>query len=95
MMGFHDGDWSGGGWLAMSSMMLLFWAVVIALVVCAVRNRSGERQLPHGDITNTASPEDILAERYARGDIDDDEFQHRRDLLRSKSDSGTHTRSTR
>jgi putative membrane protein len=95
MMGFHDGDWSGGNWLAMTSMMLLFWAVVIALAVWAVRNFGTERQLPDGDHTNTASPEDILAERYARGDIDDDEFQHRRDLLRSNSDFGTHTRGTR
>jgi putative membrane protein len=93
MMGFHDGDWTGGGWLAMSSMMLLFWAVVIALVVWAVRSFS-ERQHPDSDHTNAAGPDDILAERYARGEIDDDEFQHRRDLLRSKSDSGPHTRST-
>ena len=94
MMGFHDGDWTGGNWLTMSSMMLLFWAVVIALVVWAVRGFRSERQLPDSAHPNTASPDDILSERYARGEIDDDEYQHRRDLLRSRSDPGTHTRST-
>jgi putative membrane protein len=91
MMGFHDGNWTGGDWLAMSSMMLLFWVVVIALVVWAVRSFRSEHQLQDSDHTNTASPDDILAERYARGEIDDDEFQHRSELLHT-SGSRTQTK---
>lgn len=83
MLGYHDSNWSGGDWLAMSSMMVLFWAVVIVLVVWAMRSLRRERQHPDGGSRNTPSPDDILAERYARGEIDDDEFQHRRELLRS------------
>jgi putative membrane protein len=94
MPGYHDGNWSGGDWLAMSSMMLLFWAVVVALVVWAVRSLRSERRLPDGDRTQTTSPHDILSERYARGEIDDDEFQHRRELLHTTSSSGTKPRST-
>jgi putative membrane protein len=94
MMGFHDGNWSGDNWLAMSSMMLLFWAVVIALVVWAVRSFRSERQVPDSDPTSTANPDDILADRFARGEIDDDEFQHRRELLHTTSGSGNHSKST-
>jgi putative membrane protein len=94
MMGFHDGNWSGGDWLAMNSMMLLFWAVAIGLVIWVARSFRNERQRPGSDHPNTAGPDDILSERYARGEIDDDEFQRRRELLHSNSNSSAHTRST-
>ena len=80
MMGYYNGDWSVGEWLAMSAMMLVFWASVIALVVWAARSfRSGDQQAG----SRGAGPDEVLAERYARGEIDDDEFQRRRELLHS------------
>jgi putative membrane protein len=87
MMRFHDGDWSGGDWLAMTSMMLLFWAVLIGLVVWALRNLDNERQRPGSERSSTASPDVILAERYARGEIDEEEFRRRREFLRNNSGS--------
>jgi putative membrane protein len=94
MPGYHDGNWSGGDWLAMSSMMLLFWAVIITLVVWAVRSLRSERQRPDGESQNTPSPDDILAERFARGEIEEEEFRRRRELLSTTTSSGTKPRST-
>lgn len=59
----------GGGW------MLLFWAVVIALAVFVFRR--------YGRTSGANRPDalDILRERYARGEIDDAEFEARRRVL--------------
>ena len=95
MMGYHDnGTWGGGDWLAMGGMMLLFWALAIAVVVWAVRSVRTGVQDPDTARENPAGPDDILAERYARGEIDEDEFARRRQLLRTTSGSGTRPRST-
>lgn len=85
MMGYYNGDWGVGEWLFMGAMMLVFWGSVIALVVWAVQSsRSGDQQArsrrPRAD-----RPGEILAERFARGDIDEDEFQRRRELVRGTS----------
>jgi hypothetical protein len=39
--------------------------------------------------TTQASPDTILAERFARGEIDDREYAHKREMLRS-DDPGAH-----
>ena len=94
MLGYHDGSWSGGDWLAMGGMMLLFWVVVIALVVWAVRSVRSGSQRPDSERTNAAGPDAILAERYARGEIEEDEFTRRRELLHNASGPTTQPRST-
>jgi putative membrane protein len=63
----------------MPVMMLLILGAFIAFVVAL--SRSGPRWPPVG-LEPTADAERILDERYARGEIDDDEFQHRRAVLR-------------
>jgi putative membrane protein len=57
--------------------MVLFWVGLIVLVVWAFR-QTGEARTPSSS-KNRAS--EILEERYARGDIDSDEFQARRTEL--------------
>ena len=84
MMGRWDGGGMGsGGWLAMGLMMVVFWTVVIAAVVIVVRGASHS----HADLTATLAAPDpalrILDERFARGEIDAEEYAQRRDLLRS------------
>ena len=62
-------------------MMLVFVTVVIVVVVLAVRWLGGAG---HGAATGPRSgkaPVDILEERYARGEIDKDEFEERRRIL--------------
>ena len=74
------------GWFHMffgSLMMLVFVAVVVVLVVLAVRWLGGPG---HGGGTPAhpppgRTPLDILRERYARGEIDRQEFEERRRVL--------------
>lgn len=84
------GGWGGGGWFFMASFTLLFWTLVIAGAVMLVRWLAGSR---HGRQSGPASPfgepgagsrraEDLLAERFARGEIDEDEYKRRLALLR-------------
>jgi putative membrane protein len=80
----HDG-WGWGAWLAMGLMMLAFWGVIAALVVVVVRS-SGWRARAPGEAAE--QPRDdalrILDERFARGEIDVDEYTRRRDVLRGR-----------
>ena len=72
----HDG-WS---WFWMTIAMVGFWALVIAAVVAVVR--SGAASGPVSDPGPRRRPEEILAERFARGEIDADECHARLDALR-------------
>jgi putative membrane protein len=71
--------WSAGGFgfLWMALWMALFWVGVILLVVWAVRQSSSREAEPRN------SALDILEERFARGEVDTEEFEaRRRDLVR-------------
>lgn len=74
----HMGVW---GYFAMVFSSLFFLVLIIAVVVLAVRYLTpGSRPVePTG---GRSTPEQILAERYARGEIDENEFRTRRDVLR-------------
>ncbi|OBF19925.1 hypothetical protein A5725_17570 [Mycobacterium kubicae] len=73
MMG-HCGAGGWAHWVWMAETLLL-WALVIAAVVLVVRHRGSPAARAPRD-------EGLLAERYARGEIDDAEYQQRITLLR-------------
>ena len=77
MMWWH-GDWNGWAWLAMSASMVLFWGLVIWAVLSIVRSTSSSERSASTD----RDPEQILRERFARGEVDAEEYERRRDLLR-------------
>ncbi len=82
-MGYYDGDWGVGQWLAMSAMMLLFWGTLIGLAVYAVSAfRSGGQRADAGR-ASAVDPDGELAGRFARGEIDEHDFLRRRELLHS------------
>jgi putative membrane protein len=56
--------------------MLLFWGSIVALVVWVVRRLSAGNERPR-----LQSPLDIAKERYARGEIDRQEFERLRQDL--------------
>jgi putative membrane protein len=78
----HGGLDNAGGWLVMSLMMLIFWCAVIALGVWLVRGTRSRSTIPEPAAATDGS-ERPLAERFARGEIDESEFTRSRALLSS------------
>ena len=78
--------WGGGGWYGMifgPVFMVLVLAGVIALVALLARWLGGPwygTQPPHHAPAGRM-PVDILKERFARGEIDKNEFEERRRVL--------------
>ena len=79
-MMWNDGPWSAGDWVGMVMMMVLFWGFVIAATVLVIRSSRSERPGRGG----LPAADQVLAERFARGDIDEEEFSRRRKLLRDE-----------
>jgi putative membrane protein len=79
-MWWDDGGWGAGGWLVMSLMMVVLWGGLIALLVWLVQSiSSGTDSRQTGPPPGTA--DEVLAARFARGEIDEDEFRRRHDAL--------------
>ena len=79
------GMW-GGGWTGMLFGFLMMAAVIaaiVALVIFLVRVVSGQGRPAGGGGSPTAL--DILEARFARGEIDAQEFEERRRLLGEES----------
>jgi len=74
--------WWGGGWFFGPLFMILVLAVVIALAVLLVRWLGGLAQGPASSPPPQGrAPRDILKERFARGEIDQEEYESRRRVL--------------
>lgn len=75
--------WDGGhGWWGFGPVfMLLFWALVIVFVVALVRWLATTPGAGRAERNAPGRARAILEERYARGEIDREEFESRkRDL---------------
>lgn len=76
--------WSGGwhGWFFGPIMMIVFIAVAVVVVVLLVRwlGGTGHRTTYHTHATDR-TPLDILKERFAKGEIDKEEFEECRRVL--------------
>ncbi|HMM94714.1 SHOCT domain-containing protein [Phycicoccus sp.] len=84
----HDGM-GYVGWWGLGLGMVVFWALVIVGIVLAVRWAAGPRSpdagaAPHRPPRDADRPDAqwILDQRYARGEIDEQEYRRRRDVLR-------------
>lgn len=77
----QEGAWDGwgmhpmwGAWgISMMVIMLAFWALVVAAIVLGIRWLVTDRRPPSSD-----RPLAILRERYARGEINKEDFEARR-----------------
>jgi putative membrane protein len=77
------GDMGGGGdhwwaWLIGAVVLVL----LVGLIVFAVVRMSGAGT-DRTNVPERPSAEDVLAERFARGELDEEEYRRRRDALRS------------
>ncbi len=74
--------WGGGwtGWVFGPVMMILVLAAIVAAVVLIARTVG---HAAHGPTSPAVGrdPIDILKERFARGEIDKDEYEERRRVL--------------
>ncbi|MFF9819768.1 SHOCT domain-containing protein [Streptomyces sp. NPDC014006] len=84
MMFWYGHDPSGWGWFGMSVGMILFWAALIAFGVLLFRalSRSFDARATPSDSPPRPAPEQLLAERFARGEIDEEEYHRRLTVLR-------------
>ncbi len=74
--------WGGGwlGWIVGPLMMVLVVGGIIAAVVFLARSMGGHAHPAHGPLFQPG-PLDILKERFARGEIDKEEYEDRRRVL--------------
>jgi putative membrane protein len=76
--GYGHMMWGGGYGIFGGLMMILFWVIVIALIVFAVKwfndNQGGGNRGKRDAL-------EILRERFASGEIDEEEFDRRRKAL--------------
>jgi putative membrane protein len=84
MMFWYDHNMGWWGWAGMGIGMVLFWALLIAGIVALVAYISGDRQdrQIRPDTAPTASPEQVLAARFAHGEINETEYRDRLAVLR-------------
>ncbi len=74
MYGFNNYGGYGGnmmGWFGGGIMMFFFWALFILFIVWIVREVSGK----NGNGNSNTKALEILKERYAKGEINKEEFE--------------------
>ncbi|HJQ03838.1 MAG TPA: SHOCT domain-containing protein [Nocardioides sp.] len=77
MYGYYGGHMGAGPWVMMAVTDLLFWAVLAVLIYRLLT--SGALHRPTRQASDT--PSDVLAHRFARGEIDAEEYAARRRVL--------------
>jgi putative membrane protein len=82
MMWWYGDGMTGWGYVLLTASMVLFWGVVLFGVIAVVRYAGRSDRSTTADGPN---PEQLLAERFARGEIDEQVFRQRLDVLRSPS----------
>jgi putative membrane protein len=82
MVWWPGGGMSGGGWVVMAIGMVSFWTLIItgAVLVFRMLNRP-----TGGAAVQRPSPGQLLAERFARGEIDEDDYRRRLATLAAAS----------
>lgn len=70
----------GGGWTALWwPFMMLFWVAVLAVGVWLLVRRTGPAASRGAD-----RAQDVLAERFARGQVSEEEYEERLSVLRRR-----------
>jgi putative membrane protein len=85
MMDWGSNGWGAGDWVAMSALMIVSWAALIALIVWVLRTNRSQAKVP------ADHAEALLSERFARGEIDGEQFTRSRELLHTGGASRSHS----
>lgn len=81
MYGWYDGGAGVGAWILMAVAMVIFWGGIWALIVFVIR-RPQAGHLGAAVVPLHHGAEQVLNERFARGEVDEKEFTARREALR-------------
>ncbi|RKO24190.1 hypothetical protein D7Z96_10010 [Pseudarthrobacter phenanthrenivorans] len=81
-MMFWDGNMGAWGYILMVLSFVLFWGAIIAAIVVFARSMSGSSRRNSGSGHSIGGAEELLAERFARGEIDESEYTARLTALR-------------
>lgn len=91
--GWHDrmGNEWGWGWIPMMLVMILFWGGLVWFGLSLLR-RTHQVVQPHPtgpqvSLPTRPTPEETLADRLARGEIDPDDYRARLEALRRGTDT--------
>lgn len=80
-----DGGW---GWLGMGLGMVLWLVLIVAVVWIAVRLLARSEPTPPIASPPGPSPADVLRTRFARGEIDENEYRQRLAVLEERPTGG-------
>lgn len=82
MVMWYGNGMSGWGFSLMIIGMAIFWALVVAGIVALLRYAGNSNATTTGATPqHVPTPQQILADRYARGEIDDEEYTRRMKTL--------------
>ncbi|WP_426765276.1 SHOCT domain-containing protein [Pseudarthrobacter sp. 1G09] len=81
-MMYWDGSMGTWGYILSGLSFILFWGAVIAAIVLFARSAMAGRRGYGGDGGSYSVAEHLLAERFARGEIDESEYLARLAVLR-------------
>jgi putative membrane protein len=81
LLGLGGGEW----WmvLVMGLLMLLFWGGLIALLFFAIRAAVGRGSYQPPNVAVGSEALDVLARRYASGEISADEYKEMKEVLQA------------
>jgi putative membrane protein len=80
MMMYYGTGIGGWGMVLMAASNLLFWSLVIAGIVALV-HYTGRRSQQGASTSDASTPQRVLAERFALGEIDEEEYTRRLQVL--------------
>lgn len=74
--------WDGGHWYWGATMMIAFWGAIVAIAYVAFRGRAHDEGRP--------SARDLLDERLAKGELSEEEYEHKRAALEGRARAAHH-----
>ena len=78
----YDDDVGGWGYALMFTGMALIWGLLIVGIILLIRYVSHPFPAPPGEPPHRSAAS-VLAERFARGEIDEQEYRNRLSILRA------------
>ncbi len=73
--------WGWGHMVFGGVMMIIFWGGIIMLIALLIRWLDNSSRLGRSNAFPTATPFDILKDRFAKGEIDAKEYEERKKVL--------------